>query len=130
MNRERRVVVAILAVDDEALNTELMQRVFRNRNDVTLITASNGTDALQVLRDNNVDLMLVDQSMPNMSGVALVREAFAKGHKPVCVMVTAYPEMKEVLEAWEQGLVRYIVPKPWRAADLLQTIDRALSRLG
>ena len=122
-------MTAILAVDDELLSAELVQRAFRSQPQVSLMTCRSGVEALSLLKDNAIDLMIVDQSMPNMSGVDLVRQAIACGHRPVCIMVTAYPEMKEVIEAWEQGLVRYIVPKPWRASDLLQTIDRALSRL-
>jgi len=123
------MVTAVLAVDDEDLNSELMQRVFRTRTAVALTTVSSGEDALAALAKNPVDLMLIDQSMPHMTGVQLVRKAFAAGFKPICIVVTGYPEMKEVIEAWEQGLVRYIVTKPWRTADLLETIDRALARL-
>lgn len=128
---DRRVhKINILAVDDEALNNELLQRTFRAYPQYQVHVASSAADALVYLAaGNEVHVVLVDQSMPQMSGTDFVREIHRRGFRPQVVMVTAFPELKEVIDMWQEGLVRGIVPKPWRALDLVRTVDRFASKL-
>ena len=120
--------VKILAVDDETLNGELLNRVFRGHDEYQLTTCTSAADGMARIAQDGVDVVLLDQSMPDVTGTQFVKQVLATGRKPIFVMVTAYPEMKEVIELWNEGLVRFVVPKPWRAAQLLATIERALSR--
>ncbi len=126
MTSDKRVVV-VLSVDDEPLNNELMERAFRSREDRRLLSAGSGAAALQVLKENQVDVILCDYSMPQMNGVEFLERARALAPSAVSIMVTGYPELREVAEAQTRGLVRHIVAKPWRLQDLMETIDRALS---
>lgn len=122
-------VTVLIAVDDEELNNELLRRVFHNRRDLHLDTVRSSEEALALVgTGKRVDLLLVDHSMPGISGVELLRQLRARGDQTPAVMVTAFPEAPEVIAAFNEGLARYIVAKPWRAADLTRTIDRALSR--
>ncbi len=120
--------IVLVAVDDEALNNELMERVFHGRAKWKLQTYKSGEAALERLNGEGVDLLLVDHSMPGISGVELLRELRSRGNQTPAVVVTAFPESPEVIEAFNSGLARYIVAKPWRSADLIRTIERALSR--
>lgn len=121
--------IVLVAVDDEQMNNELMERVFRDRTKWSLQTVPSGEAALQAFGDGRkVDLVLVDHSMPGISGVEFLRRLRQSGNATPAVMVTAYPEAPEVIAAWNDGLARYIVAKPWRANDLVRTIERALAR--
>ncbi|MCC6812072.1 MAG: response regulator [Deltaproteobacteria bacterium] len=122
--------INILAVDDETLNNELLQRTFRAYPQYDVHVATSAADALVYLAaGHQVHVLLVDQSMPQMSGTEFVREIHKRGYKPQVIMVTAFPELKEVIDMWQEGLVRGIVPKPWRALDLVRTVDRFASKL-
>ncbi len=120
--------IKILAVDDETLNGELLERVFRGNPTYQLTVCNSPELGLEHLRTKPIDVVLLDQSMPEMSGVDFVKRAREEGLEPIFVMVTAYPEMKQVVQAWNDRLVRFVVPKPWRAPQLLATIERAFAR--
>ncbi len=122
--------IHILAVDDETLNNELIQRTFRSYPQYDVHVVESALDGIAYLNaGHEVQMILVDQSMPQMSGTAFVREIHKLGYRPQVVMVTAFPELKEVIEIWQEGLVRGILPKPWRAIDLVRTVDRYAAKL-
>ncbi len=120
--------VTILAVDDEPFNNELLTRAFRSQRNFRVMTAESAEVALDLLRSAEVvDVLLVDQSMPRMSGVEFVERAVKAAPTAICLMVTGYPELNEVLDARDRGLVHHIIAKPWRPAELIETIKIALS---
>ena len=94
----------ILVVDDQKLNQRILQTMLARIGIHKVLTAGNGRDALEILRDpGNVDIVLTDMSMPVMDGATLVREIrrtpqFAK--IPVYV-ITADVEMQG--EYWQTG---------------------------
>jgi response regulator RpfG family c-di-GMP phosphodiesterase len=120
-------MVTLLAVDDEPLNNDLMQRAFRNRQNRRLLIAPSGAAGLEVLKNERVDVILCDYSMPEMSGVEFLEKVRQIAPEVVSIMVTGYPELREVTDAQSRGLVRHIVAKPWRLNDLLETVERALA---
>jgi two-component system response regulator AtoC len=81
----------ILAVDDEEAVVLLLQRVL-TRAGFTVLTAFTGEDALEVLEKEPVDLLLIDKSLPRMSGFEVI--ALARGRHPdlAVAMITAHPE--------------------------------------
>ncbi len=122
--------IHILAVDDEALNNELVQRTFRAYPQYEVHVVDSALAGIAYLTEGHeVQMILVDQSMPHMSGTEFVRKIHKLGYRPQVVMVTAFPELKEVIEIWQEGLVRGILPKPWRAMDLVRTVDRYAVKL-
>ncbi len=123
---EQAPEILILAVDDEELNNEMIERAFRGKKNCRVIGASSGAEALELLAKEPVDIMLVDHSMPRMNGVQFLEQAMRIVPDAVSVMVTGFPELKEVVEARHRGLVRHLVAKPWKTEDLVQAVDRAL----
>ena len=122
--------IHILAVDDETLNNELLQRTFRPYPQYHVHVVDSALAGIAYLvAGHEVQLILVDQSMPQMSGTEFVREIYKRGYRPQVVMVTAFPELKDVIDIWQEGLVRGILPKPWRAVDLVRAVDRYSSKL-
>ena len=109
----------ILAVDDETENIELMRRCMAMRPDLNLLVAYSGSQALALLRSQAVDVLVVDQRMPEMSGVELVECAQNMARVPTAVMLTAYPEDPDVVGAHTRGLLHWIISKPWKIDDAL-----------
>ena len=89
----------MLAVDDAVLNGYLLKRVFR-------ATATT----------------------PSMSGTSFVKRVIEMGKTPHFIMVTAYPEMMDILTSWKKGLVHGVVAKPWRPAELIRVVERVLAQ--
>ena len=115
----------LLIVDDDPLNLDALTRVLRHEYD--LVRAQSTDEALQVLREEGryIDLILADKSMPGRSGVELLEEA--KGLSPAMrIVLTAYPDATDLMEAINRGEVYRYVTKPWAPEELRVVITRAL----
>jgi CheY-like chemotaxis protein len=120
----------VLAVDDESDNVALIERALRGRPDVYPAFALSGHDALVILKERRTDVLILDQSMPLMSGVALLRAARAMGQTCIAIMLTAFPDHPEVTAAQDEGILPFVLVKPWSADDLGNALDMALTKKG
>lgn len=101
----------ILYVDDEPENLNSFTAAFR-RNFV-IHTASNSDEALDILKDYMVHVIISDQKMPGTPGVQLLEEAVKKYPLPARILISAYPD-KEVLDiAVQKCHIFDYVQKPW-----------------
>ncbi len=103
---------SILAVDDEPFNLDLIEAAFAEHDNVNIIYATNGEDALSVLDSESIDVVLLDISMPVMNGIEVlkkIRENSKLSQLPV-LMVTANTEKEN--EALNLGASDFIA-KPY-----------------
>lgn len=116
----------ILLVDDSS--TILMMEKFILRNDpYSLVTASNGEEAVQKAVSEQPDLILLDVIMPRMGGFEacrLIRENEASKHIPI-IMVTTRGEATNVETGWLSGCTDYVT-KPINATELLAKVRNLL----
>lgn len=99
----------LLIVDDVAENRDILGRRLE-RAGYHVLTAENGPDALRIIEENDVSLVLLDIMMPGMSGIEvlkILRTNRSPIHLPV-VMVSALTESHEVVEALSLGANDYI----------------------
>jgi DNA-binding NtrC family response regulator len=118
----------ILLVDDdpnhsEALAKTLEQAGYRVR------TAGDGHEALNLLGQEPVDLVITDLRMPRMHGLDLLRSIQAMSPEVAVIVLTAHGEWTTYLNAMNSGAVDYL-NKPARRQDILMTIRKALARKG
>lgn len=115
----------LLIVDDDPLNLDALARVLRHEYD--LVRAESTDSALQMLRDEgrHIDLILTDKNMPGRSGVELLVEAKALSHA-MRIVLTAYPDASDLLEAINRGEVYRYVTKPWSPEELKVVVAHAL----
>src|SRR6267378_2831746 len=116
----------LLAVDDEPLALNLIERVFAAEADVELRLATSPTKGLEIAAGLDLDVVISDQRMPEMSGLAFlarIREIRPRGNR---ILLTAYPDMEVALHAINDGLVYRFVLKPWDLDDMRLSIRRAL----
>ena len=117
----------VLYVDDETQNLRSFKASFRRDYDIHL--AHNGQEALEILRNTPVDLILSDQRMPQMTGVELFEQIIEEFPEPIRMVVTGYSDMKAVIEAINKGKVYHFISKPWNTQDLKLVMDKALESL-
>jgi signal transduction histidine kinase/DNA-binding response OmpR family regulator len=116
-------------VDDEPDVLVLLRRSFPAEDGFEALTASSGAEALEILARRRIDLLVTDQRMPRMTGIELVQEARRVDPHLCAVLLTAYTEPREIVDAINKGEVyRYLV-KPWESADLRQTVLRAVEQV-
>lgn len=114
----------IMVVDDEPANLRTLTRMFRDSYDV--LTAESGAEALTLLEQHNVALLISDQRMPQMSGIELMKQTVALRPQMVRILLTGYTDVEALIEAINSGLVYRYVTKPWNNDDLKLTVSRAL----
>jgi|SRR5215471_5629916 len=116
----------ILIVENEVSNRILIERVLSTRG-YRCISASNGREALNILDNEHVDLILTDLSMPVLDGyrtTQLIRARPALANVPI-VAVTAYALNDESEAAMHIGCTEYLT-KPFKPRQLLEVVDRLL----
>ena len=119
----------ILFVDDEPTILDLLREQFPPSLGFEPLTAGSAEEALVVLARRAVDLLVTDQRMPGMRGVELAAQARELQPDVTAILLTAYTEPQEIVEAINVGHVYRYVTKPWRVSDLRQTVQSALERV-
>jgi len=115
----------ILLVDDSKTMRNIQRSILTQLGHSELEEACDGQDAMDKLGDFEPDLILLDWNMPNMDGLAFVKE-FRKGNAstPV-IMVTTESERSRVVEAIKAGVNNYVV-KPFTPDVLSQRISETV----
>ncbi len=114
----------LLIVDDER-NTRDGLRAALEEEDYDVYVASNSTEALNVLKNEQVDVMVTDLNLGGENGMDLMGRALALPRPPICLMMTAYGSAETAVEALKRGAQHYVT-KPINIDELELTIKRAL----
>lgn len=114
----------IMIVDDEPANLRTLERLFRP--DYQVVTAPSGAEALALLAQHDVALMISDQRMPAMTGIELMVKTVAIRPQMVKILLTGYTDVGALIDAVNSGLVYRYLTKPWNNDDLRTTLSRAL----
>ena len=117
---------SILVVDDDVVNLRLTELVL-NREGYETYTVKTGLDAISFLREQKVDLILLDITMPIMNGIKTL-EAIRKHPDMATIPVmflTASADADMVVEACRLEVVDYII-KPFLPPDLLARVGKVL----
>lgn len=114
----------VMIVDDEPANLRLLERLFRQ--DYTVIVSESGEEALRLLAQHDVALLITDQRMPNMTGLELLNQTATIRPHMVRMILTGYTDVGTLVEAINSGLVYKYLPKPWSNEDLRLSVSRAI----
>jgi DNA-binding NtrC family response regulator len=114
----------ILIVDDEPVNLRTLSRLLNANYEV--VTAESGNEALKLLQQHNVALLISDQRMPGMTGIELMRRTVTLRPQMVKILLTGYTDVDALIESINCGLVYRYLTKPWNNDDLKLTVARAL----
>ncbi|MEA2049121.1 MAG: response regulator [Campylobacterota bacterium] len=116
----------IIIIDDEVHILNVLQTALSKDNDYQVDIFSNPYEALELIKKNRYDLLLLDIMMPSINGLELLDKI--KEIKPnlEVVMMTAYNTMEKTIEAYEKGAKNYI-EKPFESMiHLKNTLDKII----
>ena len=114
----------VLVVDDEKPALDELSFLLRRDPRITsVLTSSSATDALRVLRENEVDVVFLDISMPGLDGLEMAQVLARFRMPPPIVFVTAHE--RHAVEAFELAAVDYVL-KPVREARLAEAVRRVV----
>ncbi len=120
----------VLVVDDFATMRKIVRNILKQIGFEDISEAEDGSAALQVLKNEEVGLVVTDWNMPNMTGLDLLREIrqSPRTAKLPVLMVTAEGLKENVLEAIKAGVNNYVV-KPFTAEVLQEKIETIFKKL-
>ena len=116
----------ILVADDDPGLRESLERALI-RDGYRVVTATDGTAALERLQSGGIDLVLTDLKMPGLNGIELLRAAKAISPDVAVILLTAFGTVEEAVKAMKEGAYDFLT-KPFRREQLLKLIDKALER--
>jgi DNA-binding NtrC family response regulator len=116
----------LLIVDDEESYRQVLAVVFKSEG-YAVETAANGHDALRYLENNPCDIIISDVRMPDMDGIALLKEVRALSLETGVVMTTAFGTIETAREAFKLGADDFI-QKPFNNEELKMIVRRTLER--
>jgi signal transduction histidine kinase len=114
----------ILYVDDDTPNLTVLQAACADEFDV--VTAESAEVALEIMRQHEIAVLLVDQRMPGMTGVELFEATREHYPDTVRILITAYSDLTDAINAINRGQVRGYLRKPWEPEQLKATLREAL----
>jgi DNA-binding NtrC family response regulator len=114
----------ILIVEDDEIFLRPLQRTLEVAGYEVLVVPS-GEDAIDLLKNDDVDLVLTDKRLPGIDGVESVRRIKADHSNLAVVVMTAYGTIGSAVEAMRLGAEDYLV-KPFDAAEVLMVLRRAI----
>lgn len=114
----------ILYVDDETDNLTSFKAVLRRF--YKIVTATSGEEALQILDNQQIDLVISDQRMPKMTGVELFERIQNKFPEIIRMILTGYSDVQSIIDAINKGKINHFITKPWNVKELRTIIDKAL----
>ncbi len=117
---------SILCVDDEVDNVEALERLFRRK--YTVFKATSGAEALKILAEKPMTVIISDQRMPQMTGVELLAASIQSHPSAIRILLTGYTDISSVIEAINSGHIYRYVTKPWDPVDLANAVDKAVER--
>jgi two-component system, OmpR family, KDP operon response regulator KdpE len=116
----------ILVVDDESQIRRVMRTALAMHG-YEVFEATNGQEALGLIRSSDYDLVLLDVNMPGKSGVETCREIRVIGSNPAIIMITVRDSATDKVDALDAGADGYIT-KPFGISELLARIRSVLRR--
>jgi DNA-binding NtrC family response regulator len=119
---------SILLVDDEERLLKSLGRALRDEAHDVYVTSS-AAKARALLAERSFDLLIIDNRMPEISGLELIRElarTVPESERPEILMMTAHATVESALEAMKLGAFDYL-QKPFEVEELLVVVEKALS---
>jgi two-component system, sensor histidine kinase and response regulator len=120
MEREQ---IRILYLDDEENNLTSFKAAFRR--DYKIFITTTAQEAVQILTDNEIHIVISDQKMPNISGVEFFELIVPDFPDPVRMLLTGYADIEAVIDAINKGQIYRYIAKPWNEQELKITIENA-----
>ncbi len=120
----------LLVVEDEQMiRNKILQNIdWKASGFIEVFEACDGVEALKIIKQNNIDIVITDIQMPKMNGIELIREIKSLNRRVKTVIITAYAEFEYAKESVKLNVNDYIL-KPFKSKDLLEIVKRLMEEI-
>ncbi|HWQ26871.1 MAG TPA: response regulator [Chlorobaculum sp.] len=117
--------IVVLFVDDESDTINALKRFLR-KEPFRKIFVDSGDEALKVLEEGNVDILVTDALMPNMSGPELIRLAKSRYPDIICLLVTGSNDVDQIVKSVGSSNIFGFIVKPIEPEPFKKSITEAV----
>lgn len=117
---------AILLVDDELMALKYLSRALEGR--FAVYAAASAPEALKIMGQRDIGVIVTDQRMPDSSGVELLGVVRDRYPNTVRILTTAYSDLDTLVGAINSGAVFSFVSKPWEMQEMQEVLQRAMQQ--
>ncbi|WP_339866265.1 response regulator [uncultured Algoriphagus sp.] len=119
MENKSEEKIKILYVDDEENNLQAFKATFRR--DYKIFIAISAKEGREILKQEEIDVIVTDQRMPEETGVEFLESIIPDFPDPIRILLTGYTDIQAVIDAINKGQVYHYLTKPWEE-DYLRTV--------
>jgi DNA-binding NtrC family response regulator len=112
---------SVFYFDDNAMLLDIFQEMFEDRYDIR--TTTKLAVARRMLSECAADIIITDQSMPEISGSEFLREAIVKCPRSFRIMLTGYAVVGDMSGDVANGLINIFITKPWNEEQMKQALE-------
>jgi len=116
----------MMLVDDEERFLSTMKKLLA-RKEIDVLTATSGPEALEILREHNVHVVILDVKMPGMDGIATLKQIKRQYPMVEVIMLTGHATAESAVEGLKSGAADYLM-KPTDIDELLQKAREAYEK--
>lgn len=119
----RSQTVRVLYIDDEENNLSAFKASFRRQYEI--YTAPSAAEGLKILQNVNIEVIIADQKMPNLTGVEFFKSISETYPDPIRILLTGYTDIEALADAINHGDIYRYITKPWNDLELHNSIKNA-----
>lgn len=116
-------MIHVLYLDDESHNLTAFRAAFRR--DFHVHVTTEPTEAVQLLKDHPIEVVISDQKMPALSGVEFFEMIMSDFPDPTRMLLTGHADIDAVIDAINKGQIYKYISKPWNEAELQGLVEEA-----
>ncbi|MCU1749573.1 HD domain-containing phosphohydrolase [Pseudomonas sp. 6D_7.1_Bac1] len=116
----------VLLVDDEESILNSLRRLLRGQ-PYDVLLATSGAQALEIMGQHVIDLVMTDARMPNMDGATLLAHIHEHYPDTVRILLTGYADLSMIVKAINEGQIHRYISKPWSDEEMLLTLRQSLA---
>lgn len=118
----------LMVEDEEAIRQKLVQNINWAEHGFNLLSASNGLEALEILEQQPVEIMVTDIQMPKMNGIELIKEIKRRNYPMKIIVISGFAEFEYAQESIKLSVSDYLL-KPFASRRLLEVVLRLKDEL-
>ncbi|MGO4893661.1 EAL domain-containing protein [Flavobacterium sp. W21_SRS_FM6] len=116
----------ILLVDDEPHILQALQRLLRKK-ECEILSANTALEALDILSKNDVQVMLTDHKMPQMTGAELIETVRHSYPNVISIMLSGQADFDQIIRLLNDKSAMRFIKKPWSNHEIVETIEKAFN---
>jgi response regulator RpfG family c-di-GMP phosphodiesterase len=116
-------MINVLYLDDESHNLTAFRAAFRR--DFHVHVTTEPTEAVRILREQPIEVIISDQKMPSLSGVEFFELIMPDYPDPIRMLLTGHADIDAVIDAINKGQIYKYISKPWNEVELKSLVEEA-----